>query len=110
MQGKIIQSIIVLIIIFAVFVLLNTLTNAQEVLLSTNITYFAIASAFFILSILSWLIAWSHLIKKSSKISSFKLLLVGFSAVYGSLTPVQVGAEAIRSLLLKKYFKKFMAT
>jgi len=80
------------------------LTKTYSVLSEINITFFIVACVFFILSVFLWLISWGYLLKKQSKITYASLLAVGFSSLYGALTPVQIGADALRSIRLKELF------
>jgi len=98
------QGLFFLIVIFALLGLIAVLTEANLVLMQVNFFFFSLSSLFFIVSILLWLGAWSHLIKKHSKIRYRYLFKVGLDALYGSLTPVQLGSEAIRSIQLKEFF------
>jgi uncharacterized protein (TIRG00374 family) len=98
-------SVIFLIALFALFTALLGLTNAQDALRDANHFFLALASIFFLLSVLIWLISWAYLIKKHSKASFLNLIKIGFASLYGALTPIQLGAEALRSISLKKYFR-----
>ncbi len=98
------QSLLSLIALAAVFGLVVVLTNAGAVLNAIDLKFFILACIFYIGSIVIWLISWAFLIKKHSKIPYPKLLSVGIAALYGALTPVQLGAEALRSIRLKDYF------
>ncbi|HIH21069.1 MAG: flippase-like domain-containing protein [Candidatus Diapherotrites archaeon] len=99
------KAIVFLILVFALISVVMILTEARTELEKTNGLFFAIAAFFFIASILIWLFSWALLIKKNTNLSFSKILTVGFSSVYGALTPVQLGAEALRSIQLKYYFK-----
>ena len=93
-----------LVLVFALIGVLATLTSAWSILLQVNVFFLLIAAVFFLLNVFIWIISWAYLIKKKEKISSLNLLIIGFSAVFGALTPIQVGAEALRSIKLKEYF------
>jgi len=99
------KAIIYLIIVAAVISVITTLTQAQVELQKINILFFALSACFFLASILAWIFSWAFLIKKNVKVSFKKLFQIGFSSIYGALTPVQLGAEALRSIQLKHYFK-----
>ena len=88
----------------ALFAVIVILTEAYQTLQAVNLSFFTLASAFFLLSILVWVVSWAYLIKKKQKIPYSKLIIVGFSSVFGALTPIQIGAEALRSHKLKKHF------
>jgi uncharacterized protein (TIRG00374 family) len=98
------SSLVSLIIVLAVMGLIASLTSAMETLQSLSLEFFSLAALFFIASILFWVISWAYLIKKKHEIGYVQLIIVGFRAVFGALTPVQLGAEALRSLQLKKHF------
>ncbi len=104
MQKYLRNALIFLVLIFAVLGIGARVTNATEVLQSTNLILFGIACLFFILSILIWVISWSYLVKKQSKVGFLQSTVIGFSAAYGALTPVQVGADMLRSLWMKQKF------
>ena len=93
-----------LLIVFALIFIINFLTQAHIILTKIDLNWFYISAFFFISSIFLWILSWSYLIKKHSSISYANLIKIGFRALYGALTPVQLGAEAIRSLQLKQYF------
>ena len=80
------------------------LTDATTVILEANPLFLAVACAFFIISIVFWIIPWVLLLKRSRKFSFATSLIMGFSCVYGALTPIQVGAEALRSIKAKDLF------
>ncbi len=79
-------------------------TYAYLLLLGLDANLFIIASIFYILSVLTWLISWAYLIKKSDSVSYRALLGLGFASLYGALSPAQLGAEALRSLRLKEFY------
>jgi uncharacterized protein (TIRG00374 family) len=62
------------------------------------------SALFFVFSIIFWLISWAILIKKEGDFYLGKIIVLGFSCVYGALTPIQVGAEALRSIKAKEVF------
>lgn len=98
------NSIAVLLVLVALLALGAGLTQAHAALTRINANFFIVACVFFIVSVLLWLISWAYLIKKHRNIPYSSLLLVGFSSVYGALTPIQLGADALRSMLLKDFF------
>lgn len=104
MQKHLKTAFIVLFFVFALLAVLGGLTNATEVLNSVNIELLAIACTFFIFSIIVWLIPWAHLIKKRNQVGFRDSLIIGFSAVYASLTPIQLGADMLRAISLKGRF------
>ncbi len=97
-------AILSLIVLTVLFVVIGSLTEAFNSLTSINLFFFALASILFILEIFVWVFSWGYLIKKHNIIRYRNLLAVGFSSFFGSLTPIQLGAEYLRSTRLKKYF------
>jgi uncharacterized protein (TIRG00374 family) len=104
MQKYLKYSIIALMLVFAGLGVLASLTNASNLLNQVNPYFFTISALFFIFSIVFWLISWAILIKKEGNFPFWKIIILGFSCVYGALTPVQVGAEALRSIKAKDSF------
>jgi len=102
--GFILRAILTLVIVFILLSILAGINGASTTLQSTNPLIFAIAASFFILSILLWLFSWAYLLKKRVNLSYSSLLLTGFCSVFGSLTPVQLGSDALRGFLLKDRF------
>jgi len=94
--------------LLALFVAGLGLTQAYAVLAQINPVLFLLACLFFIFSVFLWVISWAYLIKKHSAnppSPPYKSLLgIGFSSLYGAVTPVQLGADALRSLRLKQIF------
>ena len=99
--GKIASSFI---LIVAVLAAIFYLTEAEKALFSLDWFYFALGVVVYLLSIIVWLFSWAYLIKKDASLSYWQVMVVGMAAVFGSLTPVQFGSEALRSLKLKQYF------
>lgn len=97
-------SIILLVLVFAGYGVITGLTGALPVILSANPYFFAISVLFFLFSIVLWIIPWALLLKNNKKVTIIKSIIIGFSCVYGALTPVQVGSEALRSIKAKEYF------
>ncbi len=94
-----------LFLIFAVALAVAVgLTNAQALLAELNANLFMISIVFYLFSIVVWLISWAYLIKKRVVVPYSKLVAIGMTCLYGALTPVQVGAEALRSLRAKEFF------
>jgi len=77
-------------------------TNAHLELLSANWSFVVLACVSFVASVVVWLIAWGHLVKRSHSLKVRESVLAGLSCLYGALTPMQVGAEALRALKLKQ--------
>ena len=98
---KALFSLFIASVLFSAIVIL---TGAEQTLQAIRPDFFFLASVFFLASIMVWVVSWAYLIKRTEEISYLKLVIVGFSAVFGALTPLQVGAEALRSIKLKKHF------
>lgn len=101
MQKNIKKAFVILLAIFALLVILAIFFGAFESLSEAEPFSFALGALSFVASILVWLASWAMLIKKGS---FSKKILAGFSCVFASLTPVQVGADAMRSLRMKELF------
>jgi uncharacterized protein (TIRG00374 family) len=56
------------------------------------------------LSVIIWLFSWAYLIRKKAKVGYADIMLLGISCLYGALTPVQIGAEALRAMHIKDKF------
>lgn len=107
MKDLIQKSLISLILVFVVIGIIAIYTKAHESLLlitQTGIINFVFACIFFLLGVLLWIISWGYLIRKEADIAYSSLILIGFASLYGALTPIQLGTEALRSLTLKKKF------
>ena len=104
MQKYIKYSVIVVIVVFAALGIMAILTKATDALSRANVPFLALASSFFLISMLFWIIPWVYLIKKNRKMSVLKGIIMGFSCVYGALTPLQVGSEALRAIKAKDIF------
>lgn len=98
-------SIVLLILVFVGLTIMAILTDALSLLKEANPLFFALSSLFFILSIAFWVIPWGLLMEKDKKFSLRSTLILGFSCVYGALTPIQVGAEALRAIKANEIFK-----
>ncbi len=105
MKNFIKKSIFSLVFFIAVITIVLLWTNAHIELLQVNWLVFAFACFFFLISVFVWLVCWAFLIRKKASVSYSDLFIVGFSSLYGALTPVQLGAEALRSMKLKSFFK-----
>ena len=98
------KAVFSLILVAAVFTVIVTLTNAFGMLQAVKLEFFLLASSFFLASVFIWIISWAYLLRRREDIPYSKIIIVGFSAVFGSLTPIQIGAEALRSFKLKQHF------
>ena len=105
MQANLRNAIVFLLAAVALISIVAFFSNPGNALQSLDFVAFAFGTLLFILSIFFWLLAWAWLLRKSHKISYKKLFLLGFASVYGSLSPVQLGSEALRSIQLKHFFK-----
>lgn len=102
MEKYIRYSIITFILIFVILGIIAIFTNSLEVLSEANTLFLALSALFFLFSIVFWVISWVYLLKKHAKIVYLEGLIVGISCVYGALTPIQVGSEALRSIKAKE--------
>ncbi len=101
-QGHLVNAFLFLLFIFAILFVITWLTRAHTELFAANLFFLALAVVFFLLSVFVWIVSWAFLIKRSHNVSYKKMLVIGFSSMYGSISPVQLGAEALRSFRLKK--------
>jgi uncharacterized protein (TIRG00374 family) len=104
MQKYLKFSIILSILLFVALYILASLTDSLSIIKDANPLFFLLACLFFLLSITFWIISWAYLLKKKSKKTLFSWLIIGFSCVYGALTPIQIGTEALRSIKAKDIF------
>jgi len=104
MEKHLKNALILLLAVFALLGAVAALTGALPLLKRINPFLFMVASLFFIASIFVWLISWAHIIKKSSAVGRRSLTIAGFCCVFAALTPIQLGAEALRSIKLKDSF------
>ena len=101
MQKNIKKAFVILLAIFALLAILAAFFGALKHLSEAEPISFVLGALSFVASIIVWLASWAMLIKEGS---FSKKILVGFSCVFASLTPVQVGADAMRSLSMKELF------
>jgi len=99
------KALIVLVLFVALFTIVVIATDSINVLKQANAFLILIATLAFLASVFIWLISWAWTIKKDYNISYASLLLIGFSSLFASLTPMQLGADALRALLLKETYK-----
>jgi len=102
MQKQIKNALILLVAFFALLAVLAILTGALTSLKNVLPAYFIASAALFLASILVWLVSWAILIKGKTT-SLLHTVLLGFGCVFGALTPVQIGADALRSVKLKEF-------
>jgi len=98
------RALLSLVLVAALLFLVAWLTEAHSELGKVDFFLLASAATFFLLSVFVWIVSWAFLIRKRHGIPYPKMLAIGFSSVYGSITPVQIGAEALRSIRLKRLF------
>lgn len=97
-------SIFFVVLFFALYSLFVFFTGSIDTLFSANVFFVVLALVSFLFSIFFWVVSWGFFIRKHASISYKQIILVGFSCVYGSLTPIQVGTEALRSFRAKSFF------
>jgi uncharacterized protein (TIRG00374 family) len=105
MQKYVKYSVILSILIFAALAILAIIADSLQAISRASVPFLLLAALFFIISIVFWVIPWAYLVKKDKNSSVWKGLIIGFSCVYGALTPIQVGAEALRAIKAKEIFK-----
>ena len=90
-------------IVLAVAAMASIAFNAQAVLFQANLAYFLLSAALFLSSIAIWVYSWGYVIRKSNSSISWKdIFRAGFASMHGALAPMQLGAEALRSIQLKQ--------
>ena len=104
MQKQVKNALILLLAFFAVIAAMAMLTGSLDSLLQADLPLFSAAALFFLASIVVWLFSWSTLMK-SRATTLLQTTAIGFGCVFASLTPVQVGADALRSVKLKEHGK-----
>jgi len=101
MQKQVKTAAVILLAAIAILAVLAGLTNALPALEKARPAFFALSALFFLASIFLWLLPWSLLIG-GRKTGLCETTLIGFSCVFAALTPVQVGADALRSVKMKE--------
>ena len=101
MQKQVKSAIILILAVFALLVVMASLTNAIPSLETVHPMFFALSALAFIASIIFWLVPWALLLR-NSKTGFGHTILIGFGCVFAALTPVQVGADALRSVKMKE--------
>ncbi len=101
MHKNIKTAFIILAGVFALLAVLAILSGAFSVLAEAEPVAFITGALFFIASIIVWMLAWAILIKGGR---TFEKIKIGFACVFASMTPVQLGADAMRSLKMKDVF------
>ena len=97
-------SLFLLILVFVVLGVIALGTDALPIIGQANPLFFGVAALFFVFSIVFWVIPWALLLKKKGRFGFLSALVLGFSCVYGALTPLQLGSEALRAIKAKEHF------
>ncbi|MCX8158229.1 MAG: flippase-like domain-containing protein [Candidatus Diapherotrites archaeon] len=105
MESNITKTLLFLLVFGAVLFIITHISEAIDIIYTTNIFFLIVASFFFIVSVIVWLFGWACLIKNTCNVKLVDSLSIGVASFYGSLTPVQIGAEALRSINLKRLYK-----
>ncbi len=92
----------VLAIMLVIFSIMH-FTDSTQHLLSVDLSYFALSSFCMLFSIALWAFSWNHIMRAFANTGYRNAALLSFCAFYGSLTPMQIGTDAIRSFLSKKF-------
>ncbi len=93
-------SLVVLAVLSLALAVFVVTTGAMNSIKSANAFFLVLSVLFFLFSILVWLFSWSLLVVKRSQTSFSSVLCWGFASVFGSLTPIQLGSDALRSIFL----------
>lgn len=97
------KALIAIIFLIAIFAVIVLYTGSADELKKANPAIVVLASASFIISVILWTFAWAWLIKKEHSITYGDAMLVSFSSMFASFTPIQLGTDALRALLLKEH-------
>lgn len=99
------KALIFLLVIIAILAIFAILTDSINTIICSNPLFLILACLFFLFSIVTWIFSWARLLlNKHPSLGVKNIVLAGFSAVYASLTPLQLGAEALRALNLKQLY------
>jgi len=97
-------SLVILAVLSLALAVFAVLTGAMSSLKRASAFFLTLSVLFFLLSVLVWLFSWSLLLVKHSKERSFAgVFCWGFASVFGSLTPIQLGSDALRSIFLREH-------
>jgi len=99
------KALIALLFLIAIFAVILLYTDSANELKKANPIIVALASASFLASVIVWSIAWAWLIRKEHPVSYQDALLVSLSSMFASFTPIQLGTDALRALLLRERHK-----
>ena len=109
MESFLKKTVIFFIVLFALFGAVGILTEARITLAKISVEFFVAAVVFYLVSLFLWIISWAYLVKKHVPVSFFSLLAIGWSAIYGALTPIQLGSDALRSIKLRELVQHKMS-
>ena len=98
------KAILISLIALVLLIALAFQAEAFPLLIKTNLVLLIVALTSYFFSIFIWIYGWYYAMKKNVSISFEKIALIGFTAMLGIVTPMQLGNEMLRSYLLKKYF------
>ncbi|MFH1234180.1 MAG: flippase-like domain-containing protein [Candidatus Diapherotrites archaeon] len=79
-------------------------TGAFGLIAKSNLLFFSLSIACFLLSVAAWLLGWSLLVMKRGRKPFGKVFSAGFASVFGALTPIQLGSDVLRGAFLKEEF------
>lgn len=102
MQKQVKNALILLLVFLAVISTFAILTNSFDSLQQANPLIFSASALLFLASIVVWLLSWAKLIKGRTR-GLWQTAGIGFGCVFASITPVQIGADALRSVKLKEH-------
>ncbi|MCD6478988.1 MAG: flippase-like domain-containing protein [Candidatus Diapherotrites archaeon] len=98
------KAIIALILLIAVFTVAVLTTGSIGELGKANVFIVASASLAFLTSVFFWVFSWAWVLKNEHSLRLREMLVVGFSSIFASLTPMQLGNDALRAYLLKESY------
>ena len=98
MNSYIKKTLFFLVLLLALLSLGGISFKAYNVINQVKPIFIVLGGLFFVFSIVLWIIAWAIGLKNHRKVPFKKVFDVGFSSVYGSLTPLQLGSDYLRAL------------
>jgi uncharacterized protein (TIRG00374 family) len=98
------KAIIALILLIAVFTVVVISTGSIAELKRANVFIVIAASLAFLTSVFIWVFSWAWVIKKEYELHFREMIVVGFSSIFASLTPMQLGNDALRAYLLRESY------
>ncbi|MEM4662952.1 MAG: lysylphosphatidylglycerol synthase transmembrane domain-containing protein [Candidatus Diapherotrites archaeon] len=99
------NALLLLLFLSALFVVIIGITDAFDEIKNTDFLFLVSSVAFYVLSVVVWTIAWTNLIRKEHYLKFYGAIVLGLSSMFASLTPMQLGTDALRSYLLKQRYK-----